>query len=54
MGLLFIPESASSEALRMLCVLFYLLKKYLFVFVCAGSSLLGAGFLDLWRVGAAL
>lgn len=40
MGLFFIPESlpASSEALRMLSVLFYLLKKkYLFSFVCAGS-----------------
>ena len=33
---------------------FYFLKTYLFTSGCAGSSLLCSGFLQLWRVGAAL
>ena len=36
-------------------LLFYFLKKfYLFIFYCVGSSLLRAGFLQLWRARATL
>ena len=33
---------------------FIFFKFYLFIFGCAGSSLLHVGFLQLWRVGSAL
>ena len=37
-----------------LFLFFFLLKFYLFIYGCAGSSLLQAGLLSLWREGATL
>ena len=48
------PEEGEQKELYQLCFFLFFYKFIYFIFGCVGSSLLHAGFLQLWRAGATL